>query len=403
MPAGLAALLALPLVLSACGGGSDSGGSTSGDAGTLRVLDYYNDDPNKTVWGTALDACGTEVGVKVQRESVPGESLIQKVLQQSSSHTLPDVLMLDNPDLQQIAASGALAPLGDYGISTDGYAKGVVDASTYQGELYGLQPVTNTIALFYNKKIFAAAGLQPPTTWDELKTTAAALTSGDQYGVAFSAINSYEGTWQFLPFMWSNGGDEKNIATPETAGALQLFVDLVNSGSASKSVVTWGQADLADQFKAGNAAMMVNGPWNFGSLAEQADLDYGVVPIPAPTAGGKVISPFGGETWTVPNTGDKTKQATAAKFVQCLNSDENMVKESVGTNTVPTKPALSAKAVEQVPALESFSAQVPDLRARTGELGDKWPAAATKIYTAVQSALVGGMTPEAALQQAQDG
>ena len=76
--------------------------------------------------------------------------------------------MLDNPDLQQIAASGALAPLDEFGLSADGYAKGVVDASTYKGKLYGLQPITNTIALFYNKDILAKAGVEPPKTWDEL-------------------------------------------------------------------------------------------------------------------------------------------------------------------------------------------------------------------------------------------
>jgi multiple sugar transport system substrate-binding protein len=395
------ALLA-PLALASCGGGG-GGSSTSGDAGTLRVLDYYNADPNATLWNTAIENCGKTVGMKISREAVPGETLIQKVLQQSSSKTLPDVLMLDNPDVQQIAASGALAPLDDLGIDPTGVAEGVIKASTYEGKLYALQPVTNTIALFYNKKIFEAAGLTPPTTWDELKTTAAKLTAGNQYGFAMSNINTYEGTWQFLPFMWSNGGDEKDINTPETAAALQLVKDLLDQGSLSKSTVTWSQADVADQFAAGNAAMMINGPWNFGTLDAKAGLEYGIVPIPAPTAGGTVVSPFGGEAWTIPQTGDEAKQKKAAELVTCLNSDANEVTISVGTGTVPTKVALAPQVTAKDPKLETFAEQVPDLRARTGELGDKWPDAATKIYTAVQNALVGGMTPEAALAQAQNG
>ena len=88
----------------------------------------------------------------------------------ASSHTLPDVLMLDNPDLQQFAQSGALTPLGNYGISAKGYLKGVVAASTYKGKLYGLQPITNSIALFYNKDMLAKAGVAPPKTWAELRT-----------------------------------------------------------------------------------------------------------------------------------------------------------------------------------------------------------------------------------------
>ena len=126
--------------------------------------------------------------------------------------------------------------------------------------------------------------------------------------------------------MWSNGGDEKNIATPETAEALQLWVDLVKDGSASRSVVNWTQADVNDQFRAGNAAMMINGPWQFPVLNEDKSLNYEVVPTPAPAAGETVVSPLGGETWTVPETGDAARQEKAAKIVECLNSDENQLK-----------------------------------------------------------------------------
>ncbi|TQS46261.1 sugar ABC transporter substrate-binding protein [Cryptosporangium phraense] len=396
-----AVAVALPLALAGCGG--SSGGSSGGDPKTIRVLDYYNNEPDKGVYTKVLDACAKTAGLTIQREAVPGDTLIQKVLQQSSSRTLPDVLMLDNPDLQQIAATGALSPLSDYGLTADGYVDGVAKASTYQGKLYGLQPVTNTIALFYNKDILTKAGVQPPKTWDELKAAAKKLTKGKQYGIAFSAPANYEGTWQFLPFMWSNGGDEKNIATPETAAALQFWVDLVKDGSASKSVVGWTQADANDQFSAGNAAMEINGPWQFPVLAKNPSLKYGVVPIPTPKAGGTAIAPLGGETWTVPNTGNKDRQKNAAKIVQCLNTDENQLALATQRQTIPTKTALQGSFVAENPSMAAFSELVKNARARTGELGADWPKAATKIYTAVQSALTGSATPEKALQQAQNG
>lgn len=404
----LAAALALgvPVALAGCGGsdgGSAGGGGGGGDVESLRVLDYYNNEPDKTVYQALLDACGEAVGVSVERETVPGADLISTVLQQSSSQTLPDVLMLDNPDLQEIAASGALAPLGDFGITAEGYADGVVEASSYEGDLYGLQPVTNTIALFYNEALLAEAGVEPPTTWDELETAAAALTTEDTYGLAFSAINTYEGTWQFLPFMWSNGGDETDIATPETAEALQLWVDLVGSGSASQSVVNWSQADVNDQFAAGNAAMQVNGPWQFPVLDGTEGLDYGVVPLPAPSPEETVVAPFGGETWTVPQTGDPDRQAVAAELVQCLNEDDTVVDLATERGTVPTKPALVDPVVQEAPAIAPFAEQLPDLRARTGQLGAEWPTAATAIYTAVQDALVNGTDPAEALAAAQQG
>jgi multiple sugar transport system substrate-binding protein len=396
------AAVALPLTLAACGG-SGGGATSSGPVKSLRVLDYYNNEPDKTVYTNVLNACGKQNGVTIQREAVPGDTLIQKVLQQSSSKTLPDVLMLDNPDLQQIAATGALAPLDQFGLSADGYVKGVVDASTYQGKVYGLQPITNTIGLFYNKDMLAKAGVKPPTTWDELKTAAKQLTAGKQYGVAFSAPANYEGTWQFLPFMWSNGGDEKNIATPQTAAALQLLVDLVKDGSASKSVLNWTQADVNDQFKAGNAAMMINGPWQFPVLNADQSLHYAVVPVPAPKSGMTVVSPLGGETWTLPQTGNSARQAKAAKIVECLNSDANQMLLAKERQTVPTKVALQSQFVAAQPAMKTFSELVQTARARTGELGAAWPKAATKIYTAEQAALTGQAAPPKALEQAQNG
>jgi multiple sugar transport system substrate-binding protein len=396
----VALVAAAALGLSACGGGGSGGG---GDVTSIRVLDYYNNEPDRTVYAQKLDACGQQAGVTIEREVVPGDSLIPKVLQQASSRTLPDLLMLDNPDLQQIASTGALAPISEFGLSADGYADGVVSASTFEGEVYGLQPVTNSLGLFYNVDALAEAGISPPTTWDELKAAAAALTRGERYGVAFSAVADYEGAWQFLPFMWTNGGDETNIASPEAAEALQLWVDLVGSGSASRSVLNWRQADVKDQFAAGNAAMMINGPWQFPALDEVEGLHYEVAPLPVPQAGDTLVAPLGGETWTIPQTGEPGRQAKAAEIIACLNTDENQIALATERTTVPTKTALREQFVTQVPRMAAFTDLVQDARARTGKLGPEWPATATRLYTAVQTAITGGATPQQALQQAQDG
>ncbi|MBF4577000.1 ABC transporter substrate-binding protein [Frondihabitans sp. VKM Ac-2883] len=388
----------IPLVLAGCSG---SGGSTSsGKVDSITVLDYYNQGNDKTVIGDYLDKCGAANGVKINRTLVPGSSLIQKVLQQASSKTLPDVLMLDNPDLQQIAATGALSPLTDYGISTDGYAKGVLDAGTYKDKVYGLAPTVNTIALFYNKDILDKAGITPPTTWDELKTDAKKLTKGSQYGFAVDANATYEGTWQFLPFMWSNGGDEKDINTPQTEEALSLWTDLVKDGSMSKSVVNWTQADVNDQFIAGKTAMMINGPWQIPGLKD-SKVDYGIAQIPVQSTSDTAVAPLGGEVWTVPNTGDKAKQKVAAKIVDCMNSEKNQLGMAKLRYTIPSKTAAAEQFGIDVPAEQVFVDLVASARARTGELGEDWPKAATKIYTAVQSSLTGQSSPADALKNAQ--
>ncbi len=347
-----------------------------------------------------LDACATQLGVTINRETVPGDTLIAKVLQQASSKTLPDVLMIDNPEVKQIAATGALAPLDDYGVTADGYAQGIIDASTHEGKLYGLQPVTNTIAVFYNADILSEAGVEPPTTWAELRTAAKALTKDGQYGFAFNATNDYEGAWQFLPPMWTNGGDETDLTSPQVAGALQLWKDLIDDGSASKSVVSWGQGDVADQFIAGKAAMMLNGPWNIPKLEQSKDLKFGVVTFPVNEPGQTPVAPLGGEAWTVPVTGDEAKQKKAAEFVQCLNSDEHQLQWAKDRQVVPTKTALATQFATEVPAMKAFVDQVATARSRTGKLGEQWPDAAKTIYTGVQLVLTGQASPAEAMAKA---
>lgn len=388
----------LALGLTACGTDSNSNGEGS-ESTSLRVVDYYNNEPDNTFYQEALDQCGAEIGVTIERESIPGSDLIAKVLQMSSSKTLPDVLMLDNPDMAQIAATGALTPLEDLGLNADGLVQGVIDASTYDGKVYGLQPVTNSLALYYNADILEEAGVEVPTTWDELKTAAAELTEGSQYGLAFSAPANYEGTWQFLPFMWTNGVDEDNLNTPEMAEAIQLWVDLVNAGSVSESAVNWTQADVNDQFMNGNAAMMVNGPWQHPLLNDTEGLNWKAAPIPTPEAGGEAVSPLGGETWTVPVNADSAKTEAAAKLVECLNTDEMQMDLALKRDTVPTRLSLMDKFVEENPDMEAYTIVVQNARARTGLLGAEWPEAATQIYEAIQLSIVGGQTPQQALDQ----
>ncbi|MEV5325111.1 extracellular solute-binding protein [Nonomuraea fastidiosa] len=387
------AAVLVPLTLSACGGAAAGVRNT----GPLVIQDYYDElrDP-------LYQACARRTGLDIQVNHIAGPGLIPKVLQQSSSRTLPDVLMLDNPDVQQIAESGALSPLSDYGMHGEGMTPGVVKAGTYAGELYGLAPSVNTLSIFYNKALFKAAGItKVPRTWDELRATAKRLTAPGRYGFAMSNINTYEGSWQFLPFMWGNGGTEEDITTPETVQALQFLVDLRNDGSMSKSSIIWSQDDVIDQFIAGKAAMVVNGPWQIPALRKQRDVDWGTFTIPTRLASQTTVAPLGGELFTVPRTGDRARMADAGRFVKCLVSPEQQLETAKVTQTVPTNPEVAERAAAEDPAIATFVTTVRTARSRTAMLGPDWPKAATKIYNGVQLALTGKAPPAQALRLAQ--
>src|SRR5699024_9567370 len=238
--------LAVPGLLGLAGCGSDTAG---GGQDHIRIVDYYNTPADDVAINGTFEKCAAELGLTFSRERVPGDQLIAKVLQMGSSRTLPDLLMLDNPNVQQVAASGALAPLEQYGITTEGITDSVADLGMHDGTLYGIAPTVNTIAWFYNVELLEDPGVEAPTTWTELRSAAEALTTEDRYGFAFSAIASYEGTFQFMPFLWSNGGDETELDGEGVLGASRFWSDCVTAGLTSRSVVNWGQGDVIDQFK----------------------------------------------------------------------------------------------------------------------------------------------------------
>ena len=389
--------LAAPVLMTLGGCGGRAGG---GD-GALRIVDYYNTPADDVAINGALEASASELGLAFTRERVPGDQLVAKVLQMGSSRTMPDLLMLDNPNVQQVAASGALAPLEQYGIGVEDFTPAVADLGMYEGTLYGVAPTVNTIALFYDVAALEDAGLTPPTTWEELREAAAALTTPERYGLAFSAIASYEGTWQFLPFMWSNGGDETELDGAGVLGASRLWWDLVRDGSASRSVVNWGQGDAMDQFKAGNAAMVVNGPWNIAGLREDTpDLTWDVVTIPVPEPGGTSVAPLGGEVWTIPVTGDEDRQADAAALLKGFLSPDNQLAMAAERSTIPGDAEAAAQFAAENPDLSTFVEQVSTARSRTAQLGPDWPRTAKAIYTANQRVLVDDTDPAEAFDEA---
>ena len=123
--------------------------------------------------------------------------------------------------------------------------------------------------------------------------------------------------------------------------------------------------------------------------------------FPVNKEGQTSVAPLGGEAWTVPVTGDEAKQAKAAEFVKCLNSDENAdaAGQESGSVSRPSWPWPSSTR-RRCPRWPRFATQVATARARTGKLGDKWPETAKTIYTGMQLVLTGQAAPADAMAKA---
>jgi multiple sugar transport system substrate-binding protein len=146
--------------------------------------------------------------------------------------------------------------------------------------------------------------------------------------------------------------------------------------------------------------MMINGSWTLPTLNENKNLHYGVVPLPTPQAGGKLVVALGGEVGVIPATGSATQQA-AAKVLSCILSDKNMTAWDTGHDYVPSRQSTAATFARQNQAMAPFVTEVATARSRTAQLGTKYPKVSTALATAIQSALTGSQPPQAALAQAQ--
>ncbi len=393
---------------SSSGGGSGGGGgSSSGGKTTITELDYFTTGGSNT----AVNAYNKQFekahpNITIKREVVPFANLITKVLQEASAGDLPNIVMLDNPNVPQVAATGQLVPLNSQpGFTDAGYVKGATQECTYQGKQYCYAIGTNTIGIFYNKKMLAAKHISPPKTWAELQSDAKALKSGKTYGFAFDATADEQSTWQLEPYFWSQGGDLDKVDSPAFKDSLQLWVNMVKDGSASKSVLQWGQSpDLPQQFTNKTAAMIENGPWIFPLLNAAGwkyNVDYGVVPIPTKNAGGTVVTPLGGETWNMGKSGSSQQQAAAWDWIKGTQTPAEMTYFTKLMYYLPTKQSVLNAYVKQGPQYQVFAKETQTSRSRTVEYGANYPKVSQAIWTAIQSAITGTSSVSSALTQAQ--
>ncbi|MFT4038098.1 MAG: extracellular solute-binding protein [Thermomicrobiales bacterium] len=216
-------------------------------------------------------------------------------------------------------------------------ARGQVEVD---GVVYGVPLAAYTVGLAINNTVFADAGVEPPKTWDELKTTAQALKDA---GVAAPIVLGAK-DWVHPYFMYiglassvlgPEGLDavrkgEKSLSDPDVVEAVQLLLDLVpfyNKGFEATDYTT-AKAIFAN----GQGAMMVAGTADYtGYKQVNPDADLSFVAWPGPEEG-KGATTTGFELlYTASAYASPEKQEAAAKFINWLATDEaqQMVMDSI--------------------------------------------------------------------------
>ena len=238
-----------------------------------------------------------------------------------ATNEAPDIFEGSPAIINQYLDAGVCEPLDD--IITDEIRNDFTDAAfdrvSRDGKIYGIPLDSDLVALYYNKEILEQNDIDPPTTWAELKDAAAKLNTADYAGFTFEVD---KGDWQcftFYPFVWMQGGSlftsdgMANLNSEEVVNALQLWKDLLDSGDCNE---TPGRSvsDISILTN-GETAMQINGSW---SVLRVDSEKYGVVPLPAATAGGDTASVAGGWNVLVSNQSSEEKIAGAKDFISWM-------------------------------------------------------------------------------------
>ena len=360
---GIGAVGAVGLGLATALGFGAAPAGAGADEVTVTFWNYW-DGTNGEVIQELADRYGEEnSGVTVENVFIGWGDLLPKLQAAVAGGEAPDVAAVDLVWMPQLAGSGRLAALDDYvdegGVDISDVYPEVLAVDQYDGSLYGLPVSTNNLQLFINRDLFIAAGLDPdapPTTWEELRETAAACANPDDavFGMELFTEPGEGLTWQFQVYLWQAGGEflnDDNTAaafnSPAGERALQFWVDLLHTDG-SAPLAPWGQ------FGQGAACMAMDGSWMVGGLAADPPFDFDTAPMPYP-ADGEPATNMGGEHAVVFANDDAAIEQAAFGFVAWLSSPEVQEEWDLETGFMPIRSAVA----ESPTYLEAIETQEP--------------------------------------------
>jgi multiple sugar transport system substrate-binding protein len=385
--------------IAACSTGG--GGGAAADSTEYTFWDPYPQYDETSQWAKVIDACAADAGVTVKRTAFDTSDLTSKALLAGQQGDSPDVLLIDNPVISTLAEAGILTTTEENGLDTSDILSNLIGAGEIDGSTYGVPIGANTLALYYNPEVLAAAGVDiaSVTDWASLNAAIEKVVAAGKKGITFSAIGTEEGSFQFLPWFWGAGADLTELDSSEAVSAVQLWTDWVEKGFAPNSVINNTQTTSWEEFLTGEFGFAENGTWQKASAAESG---YEVIPIPA-ADGGPAPAPTGGEFLSIPVQTDSARYEASAKIVACLTDTENVADTDNSLNYIAPTDAAQQAQLEADPSLQPWVDAVGVAKARTGDgLGTDYPIISEQLWTAVQNSLTGAQSPADALAAAQE-
>ena len=281
-----AALLCATLAL---GLGACSGGSKDKSAQASKMYTWVSNESDRAQWDTFVKGVQeTDSNFKLDIEGPSFQDYWTKIKTRMSSADAPCIVTTQAARAQELGE--LLTPLDDLakeaGLDLTKYNQAMMQGMTVDGKVRAIPYDAEPMVLFYNKTMFAQAGLKEPGTdytYEQFLSDAKALTKDGVQGFAVAPDISYP----YLPFAFANGNvpvkDGKlNITDPGFVADIQQTFDLVGKENVAAAPNPADTTDVPMQgFQAKKVAMVIEGPWFYSTIREGMENEVGVAVIPS--------------------------------------------------------------------------------------------------------------------------
>jgi len=259
---------------------------------TFRLSSWAGEGESKELQELVLDKINaSQSEFKIVHEPAPAD-YYTKIQTALAGGTGADLMWLSQEYVAGYASRGAVLDLTDLlkavespTAKVEGYFPNVMTTALYQDRVYGLPWISGPVVLYYNPKLFDAAGIAYPDDtwdWDTFAKNAKALTKApDQYGFV---ANGWPPVHMFI---WQAGGEviapdlkSSPIDSPEAIQGVEFYKSLIFDKSCCPSEDTIAEQGFSEMFKAGKVAMFMGGAADTFESAEGVALDIRAAVVP---------------------------------------------------------------------------------------------------------------------------
>jgi len=375
--------LVAALALAACGGGDDStaggDGSDGGNGGDgksalpecpLGAIDKAGATPVKiTVWH-AMTRANEETLQALTDDFNKSQSDVKVKLVNQTSYTdtltkykaglgtgdLPDLVQIEDTGLQLMLDSQSILPAQscidaeDYDLSD--HVQRVVQYYSVKGVLYPVPFNVSNPILYYNRKAFEKAGLDPdapPTSLDDVRRAAEAIVDSGaaKFGFALKTDPWFLEQWLAkagMPYVNNdNGRTERATATAFDSDAGREIFTFLDSMVADGLAQNTGEGGFDNLLALGNdsAAMTIDTSAALGTISQVLgegqfpNVELGAAAMPGPVGEGGIL--VGGAALYIVNKTSPEHQEAAWRYAKFLNEPQSQATWSAGTGYVPIR------------------------------------------------------------------